>query len=148
MPRTYLKVPFPQKDVAKSLGAKWDATVGSWYVPENVGVAPFAAWLAGSLPAVVAASDTPTSTALTARARAGTALAVDKQGVPLSRLLAGVANAVAAAYKAGVWTTVEVTGVNVRSGHVYLELSERDKSGTLVAKATGTIWANTANRIF
>jgi len=88
MPRTYLKVPFPQKDAAKSLGAKWDATVGSWYVPENVGVAPFAAWLAGSLPAVVAASDTATSTALTARARAGAALAVDKQGVPLSRFLA------------------------------------------------------------
>jgi exodeoxyribonuclease VII large subunit len=147
MPRTYLKVPVPQKDAAKALGARWDATVSSWYVPESVDVAPFATWLSGSQVSVVATSDTTASTALAARSSAGNALTVEKQGVSLSRLLAGVASAVAAAYKAGVWTTVEVTAVNARGGHVYLELSERDKTGTMLAKATGTIWASTANRI-
>ena len=43
------KVPSPQKDVAKSLGAKWDATIGSWYVPETLDLAPFAPSLSGSL---------------------------------------------------------------------------------------------------
>ena len=76
-----------------------------------------------------------------------TALAVQPKGIPLSQLLNGVAAAVASAYKAGVWTTVEVSNVTVRSSHVYLELSERDKDGRLVAKATGTIWASSANRI-
>ncbi|WP_428422684.1 exodeoxyribonuclease VII large subunit [Methylibium sp.] len=144
MPRTYLKVPFQQKDAAKSLGARWDAAIGSWYVPENIDPAPFTAWLSGSLRAVATAP--PSATALTASAP-GTAMAVPQKGVPLSQLLAGVASAVAAAYRGGVWTTVEVTEVKTRSGHVYLDLSERDRDATLIAKATGTIWASTANRI-
>lgn len=70
-----------------------------------------------------------------------------KSSIPLSKLLGGVASAIAEAYKSGVWTTVEVTGVNSRSGHVYLELSERDGTGAQMAKASGTIWANTAKNI-
>ena len=147
MSRTYLKVPFPQKDAAKSLGAKWDATIGSWYVPETLDLAPFAPWLPGNFSTAIATPAPVSSMALADPSRATTALTVGKTGVPLSRLLAGVASAVAAAYKAGVWTTVEVTDVKPRGGHVYLELSERDKSGTLIAKTTGTIWATTANRI-
>ena len=146
MPRTYLKVPFPQKDAAKSLGAKLDANVSKWYVPEGLDVALFSTWLSGTLPAV-ATPGSVTTTELTAPSGTTSAIAVAKRGVPLSRLLAGVASAIAAAYKSGVWTTVEVTGVKSTNGHVYLELSERDKTGTLVAKATGTIWAGTANKI-
>ena len=147
MPRTYLKVPYPQKDAAKSLGAKWDSTVSSWYVPETIDVAPFSAWLSGSLSTGAVVSQKPTAAAVVVLETGGTSLAVARTGVPLSRLLAGVASAVAAAYKAGVWTTVEVTEVRVRGGHVYLDLSERNKTGVLVAKTTGTIWADTANRI-
>ena len=147
MPRTYLKVPFQQKDAAKSLGAKWDATVSSWYVPENVDTTAFSVWLSGSLPAIAAVPTRAGNTEITTPAGSTTALTVGKTGVPLSRLLAGVASAVAAAYRTGVWTTVEVTEVRVRGGHVYLDLSERDKNGTLVAKTTGTIWADAANRI-
>lgn len=69
------------------------------------------------------------------------------KGITLFNLLAGVANAVAAAYRIGIWTTVEVTAVNSRSGHFYLELSERDVNGSLVAKANGTIWAATAKKV-
>ena len=147
MPRTYLKVSFAQKDAAKSLGAKWDATIGSWYVPETLDLAPFATWLPGGVSTALTTPTQGSATALADLSRTTTALAVGKTGVSLSRLLAGVASAVAAAYKTGVWTTVEVTDVRPRGGHVYLELSERDKSGTLIAKATGTIWAGTANAI-
>ena len=104
MPRTYLKVPFQQKDAAKSLGARW-------FVPENIDTVPFTAWLSGSLRAVATAP--PSATALTTSAP-GTALAVLQKGVPLSQLLAGVASAVAATYRGGVWTTVEVTEVKAR----------------------------------
>ena len=147
MPRTYLKVPFQQKAAAKSLGAKWDATVSSWYVPEGVDTSAFTTWLSGAFASVASVPASTNAYAATAPTGSNTTLAVARTGVPLSRLLAGVASAVAAIYRAGVWTTVEVTEVRARGGHVYLDLSERDKNGTLVAKTTGTIWADTANRI-
>jgi exodeoxyribonuclease VII large subunit len=40
-----------------------------------------------------------------------------------------------------------VTEVRVFGRHVYLDLSERDPGGSLIAKARGTIWEDTANRI-
>ena len=147
MPRTYLKVPFQQKDAAKALGAKWDATVSSWYVPEGVDTSAFSTWLSKGLGAITPVPALTESGALVPSTITPSGLALARTGVSLSRLLSGVASAVAAAYKAGVWTTVEVTEVRARGGHVYLDLSERDKSGTLVAKTTGTIWADTANRI-
>jgi exodeoxyribonuclease VII large subunit len=69
------------------------------------------------------------------------------RGIPLSRLLNGVSAAVAQAFAGGVWTLVEVSEATIRNGHVYLDLSERDSSGQLVAKARATIWASTAARL-
>lgn len=34
--RTYLKVPYKDKDEAKSFGARWDAESRHWYIPEGV----------------------------------------------------------------------------------------------------------------
>lgn len=65
----------------------------------------------------------------------------------MSQLLGGVAAAVSQAFRSGVWTLVEVVDTCVRNGHVYLEISERDASGVVVAKASAAIWANTASRI-
>ncbi|MDD5273316.1 MAG: DUF5710 domain-containing protein [Methylovulum sp.] len=42
--KTYLNVPFAQKDAAKALGARWDATQKKWYVPPDKDVALFAQW--------------------------------------------------------------------------------------------------------
>jgi hypothetical protein len=42
---TYLNVPFPEKDAAKSRGARWDPKRRSWYVPPAVDTTPFARWL-------------------------------------------------------------------------------------------------------
>lgn len=39
-----LKVPFSEKDQAKSLGARWNAEFKLWYVPTGVDAAPFAKW--------------------------------------------------------------------------------------------------------
>jgi exodeoxyribonuclease VII large subunit len=75
-----------------------------------------------------------------------TGVAVSR-GVALSALLAGVAQAVADAFGAGVWTIVEVVEARTRNGHVYLEVSERDAGGVVLAKANAAIWANTASKI-
>ena len=40
-----LKVPFSEKDQAKALGARWNAELKLWYVPQGVDAAPFEKWL-------------------------------------------------------------------------------------------------------
>tara|TARA_B100000287_G_C20574046_1_gene757747 strand:+ start:260 stop:964 length:705 start_codon:yes stop_codon:yes gene_type:complete len=47
-PRVNLNVPFPQKEKAKALGARWDSLVGTWYVPTGKDSAPFKKWIAGA----------------------------------------------------------------------------------------------------
>ncbi|WP_413208293.1 DUF5710 domain-containing protein [Rhodospirillum sp. A1_3_36] len=43
-PRTYLAVPFEEKEAVKKRGAKWDRTRKSWYAPEGADLAPFERW--------------------------------------------------------------------------------------------------------
>lgn len=138
MAGTYLTTPFKDKDRVKSLGARWDAERRSWYVPDGLDLAPFSAWLPQG----------PAASTIVARANES-ALSADTapRGLSLSQLLAGVSQAVAAAYRAGVWTRVEVVKVDVRRGHVYLELTERGADGGSLAQARATIWADTANTI-
>ena len=45
-----LKVPFSEKDQAKSLGARWNAELKLWYVPIGIEAAPFAKWFSDALP--------------------------------------------------------------------------------------------------
>lgn len=140
--RTYLAVSFAQKDRVKALGARWDAVRRKWYVPAGLELAPFQAWLdtttASSADDGMAVVSSQTSMVLEVPARA----------VPLSRLLDQVSILVERGFSEPVWVVVEV--VNARShsnGHVYLELSERDADGRVLAKAAGVIWASTAARV-
>ncbi|ELA09265.1 TraC protein [Moraxella macacae 0408225] len=42
--KTYLYVPYEDKDRAKQLGAKWDKEVGSWYAPIGSDLTKFSEW--------------------------------------------------------------------------------------------------------
>ena len=42
--KTYLAVPFAEKDQAKALGAWFDRDTKTWFVPPGVDVTPFGAW--------------------------------------------------------------------------------------------------------
>lgn len=42
--RTYIDVPYSEKNEAKGLGARWDRQQQSWYVPPGVEKTPFAKW--------------------------------------------------------------------------------------------------------
>lgn len=147
MGNTYLTVPFSQKDKVKALGARWDTSQKQWYVPSGLELAPFEAWLPAGHAAAADAENVLTSRDLVAGV--DTPPAEPPAGVSLSQLLTGVERAVAQTYQQGVWTRVDVVNVNlnVRNKHVYLELSERDENGNVVAQARGTIWARTAERI-
>ncbi len=43
--RTYLAVPYDEKDEAKQLGARWDRQAKAWYVPAGVDLEAFTPWL-------------------------------------------------------------------------------------------------------
>ncbi|MFT6394037.1 MAG: hypothetical protein ACJARW_000525 [Methylophilaceae bacterium] len=43
-----LKVPFKEKDEAKSHGARWNPDGKHWYIPVGVEEAPFEKWLDGA----------------------------------------------------------------------------------------------------
>jgi len=42
--KVFLNVPFTQKDEAKALGARWDATQKKWYVLDDKDLSPFSQW--------------------------------------------------------------------------------------------------------
>lgn len=45
MARTNIDVPYSEKDEAKKLGARWDATNKTWYIPDNLSIDIFSKWL-------------------------------------------------------------------------------------------------------
>jgi exodeoxyribonuclease VII large subunit len=144
----YLKLPFKDNGAAKALGARFDGTAKRWYVPAGLDLEPFARWLpAGAESNLAAPAQVASSTTLsTPGASASSELALQR-GVALSRLLAGVSAAVAAAFSEGVWVRAEVMKVNANNANVYLELAERTSDGDVTATGKGFIGARVANRI-
>jgi exodeoxyribonuclease VII large subunit len=43
--RTYIDVPYRQKDAAKQKGARYDMSSKRWYVPDGLDLADFKQWL-------------------------------------------------------------------------------------------------------
>ena len=146
MSHTYLDVPYKAKEEAKALGARWDPATRKWYVPEGIELTPFAPWLTTASAAVLPITTRP-SNLLNVAESTSQPIALPKNGITLSQLLAGVAQAVAQSFKSAVWTIVEVVETRTRNGHVYLELSERTPDGNVLATARASIWANTASKI-
>lgn len=144
---TYLEVHYREKDEAKALGAKWDGAVRKWFVPDGLDLALFNAWLPVSARQAPHPASEQTNEVIPFEAQGNQEVVVAKKGVTLSYLLAGVAQAISKAFKDGVWTMVEVLEAQTNKGHVYLELSERNAEGAVLAKAKAIIWAGTANKI-
>ena len=60
MSGTYLVTTYQDKDLVKSLGARWDPARRQWYVPPGREIEPFAPWLpAGTAVAEAAVSLAP-----------------------------------------------------------------------------------------
>ncbi len=47
--KTYLNVPYSEKDYAKTRGARWDAIKKSWYIENIEDITPFMQWMPGHL---------------------------------------------------------------------------------------------------
>ncbi len=136
----FLNVTYAEKDSVKALGARWNVQLRKWYVPEGTELAPFARWLPDGL--------IPDAQVLAATAEnSGPYEVAGITGVPLSQLLGRVRGLVQQAFGQAVWTLVDVSGVQARNGHVYLELAERDGTGAVLAQARGIIWAARAAQL-
>lgn len=48
--KTFLAVPYKEKERAKKLGAKWDKDNKLWYAPEGTDLTPMAAWMPEKVP--------------------------------------------------------------------------------------------------
>ena len=46
--KTYINVPYSEKELAKGLGARWDKKAKSWYVPDGYSMNNFNQWLKGA----------------------------------------------------------------------------------------------------
>lgn len=57
--RTYLKVPYADRDAAKGLGASWDGLRKSWYLPPGADLASFEKWPVVPAPAVAVKAKAP-----------------------------------------------------------------------------------------
>lgn len=55
--RTFIAVPFEERDQAKALGARWDRQAKSWYVPAGREADAFAKWHTAGIPG----SNSPTN---------------------------------------------------------------------------------------
>lgn len=53
-----------------------------------------------------------------------------------------VASLVQVGKTSGIWVTGEISECRVRGGHCYLELVEKDQSGTTVARSRAIVWAS------
>lgn len=47
--RTYINVPYHEKNKAKALGAKWDKDLTSWYIPVGIDPKPFSKWMSDEI---------------------------------------------------------------------------------------------------
>jgi exodeoxyribonuclease VII large subunit len=136
--RTYLAVPFPEKEAAKQLGARWDAVARAWYIPDGLEADKFSRWLPVKSFSIKNAH--PNLIPLVEGS------AEPEKGITLSVLMNKANTAVTAALSPSVWLKAEITELNNRNGHLYLTLAE-SIAGQQVAQARATLWANQAARL-
>ena len=130
--RIYLNVPFPAKERAKGLGARWDPLARKWYVSDKVQLGPFEEWLpVGTLRDPVPYGELEA---------AGSSQAAS--GVALSAYLAQVAEAIAVRVPRSQWVRAEISQLRpVNGGHLAIELVEHDSDGRLIARVPGFVWS-------
>ena len=135
--KIYLNVPFPAKERAKGLGARWDPVVRKWYVAGKVQLAAFREWLPPGL-----ADDDAAIESLTVASEQR------ERGLALSAFLTQVGEAIAFQVPKSQWVRVEISQLRaINGGHLAVELVEHDEAGRLLARLQGFIWAGRATFI-
>jgi exodeoxyribonuclease VII large subunit len=126
---TYLTVSAQEKDMAIALGAMQDPASGRLFVPRDLPVIRFQAWLP--------------------RPGVGTALAPREQpGMSLSALLTHCGAVIKSAFPEPVWVRIEISQMKSSSGHLYMGAIERGETdGRELAKTTAMIWSSNVTKL-
>ena len=113
--RTYLDVPFREKEAARGLGAKFDRRSKKWYVPGGADVAPFARWMkADGLPAAQGAPGTPDAARDQPRAWFGSEADIEREAMRLSELMGQPLEESRAFVRESVQAAAEKAGLEAR----------------------------------
>lgn len=128
---TYLQVEFREKDLVKSLGARWDGGSKRWFVPSHLDVAAFARWLPDD-------ASVSSTAALPATGQ--------RPAIGLSQLLQRVAQAVNQVTIQAEWVKAEISECRAtKNGHVHLDLIELDADKNLLGKANAKLFKQQAD---
>jgi exodeoxyribonuclease VII large subunit len=112
--KIYLEVPYPEKDRAKNLGARWDPIRRKWYVAGTAQLTPFREWLPPDLRSEVPAPN--------ANPEEGeTNPSAEPRGIALSAFLGWVAEAVALKVPRSQWVRAEIIDIllGLKAGDSY-----------------------------
>lgn len=127
---TYLQVEYREKEVVKSLGARWDGVAKRWFIPSGCDPAAFTRWLpTENLPAISPeTSDTS-----------------QRPSIRLSHLLNRVSLAVNQLTPQAEWVQAEISECRAtKNGHVHLDLVELDAHKNLLGKASAKLFKHQA----
>lgn len=121
--KTFLSVPAEDSELARSFGAQLDTHTGQLFVPAGMALAPFSAWLPSRRDALAMSI-------------------LQGRGVSLTDLLGRVAGAIKTAFEDPLWVRIEISQLQMHSGHLYIAAVDRDQDGKERAKARAQIWAS------
>jgi exodeoxyribonuclease VII large subunit len=125
--RIDLTVPYVEKEDAKASGARWDSQRKIWYAPPETNLESLQRWLPKG---VVDKSPLPN---LPSTQPTLSAAAVTEKGVGLADLLARVKGVIDRGLPDAVWVRAEISELRGKNGHLYLNLTERNKRGDILA---------------
>ena len=131
----YLNVTFQEKDIAKSLGARWDAIEKKWFVPEGIRLKPFARWLDEDYESV-----SNSQTLDDEEKETGAGEEKEDDVLSLFELLSQVNLAIKQQLPLPVWVKAEISQVRKLGEHLSVELVEYDNKAQLLARVAAFIW--------
>jgi exodeoxyribonuclease VII large subunit len=127
--RVDLRVPYPEKNDAKKLGARWDPGRQTWYVPRGFEIDPFGRWLLKTLHESSQVAEPQCD------------------GISLSSFLNRVKDIVQRGLADAEWVRVEIRELREKGGNFYLSVEERNPAGDVLAKSDAMIWRSLAGQI-
>lgn len=138
----FIDVPFAEKDLVKSLGARFDYLTKKWYIPDGIEHSNFKKWLNGDIidPLLEDVITPSTYNTNTKETEPNTI-----QSKSLSMLLAEVSVTISQKFSKSQKISCEISNIKkVSAGHFYLELVEHNTSGQEIAKINAIIWKDNA----
>lgn len=133
--RIHLNVPFPEKDEAKALGARWDPAVKKWHISQDENFSLFSRWLPSDYETTIGAHSKDDDT--------------DKKHLTIREIKSKVQLAVSRAYPEEIWVVGEIIKIKKTRGAIHIELQD-DEAMKISNKAftlRTTAWSQQASYI-